>query len=138
MFPETEQFEFNGHFFYTNGDDLRQKTADVPDLPGVFYIVELAKQRIEVVYIGAAGALRQDGSIGPRLLREAINTRPGGTSRQAFFEQQMAKRPFDALDIYWFVTFDDEFMALPTTVAGNVVQSFFEIHGCLPRWNEPF
>jgi hypothetical protein len=44
----------------------------------------------------------------------------------------------DALDIYWFVTFDTKHKDLPGFVESLLIQRFFEIHGKLPLWNKDY
>jgi hypothetical protein len=52
MFDETKKYKNNGHFFFKNGNQLSEVSKNVPELPGVYYIVRLAKGRVELVYIG--------------------------------------------------------------------------------------
>lgn len=58
--------------------------------------------------------------------------------RQFFFEEIMLKNEIDALDIYWFVTFDENNQHIPTYVEALLLQKHFEIYGCLPELNKEF
>ena len=42
------------------------------------------------------------------------------------------EKKIDALDIYWFVTFDDKNKILPGYVEGLLLKRYFEVHGTLP------
>ena len=50
----------------------------------------------------------------------------------------MKKQEIDALDVYWFVTFDKEHHHLPSYVEALLLQKHFELFGCLPEWNRAF
>jgi hypothetical protein len=54
------------------------------------------------------------------------------------FEKRAVKENIEALDIYWFVTFDKKNQDLPSYVLALLMQRYFEIHGSLPPWNESF
>ena len=138
MFDEIKKYKNNGHFFFKNGDDLKQVSKSVPDLPGVYYIVRLSKGRIELVYIGKSGTIQQNGQFKDQGLQVRLNNKQEGLESQDFFESRILKENIDALDIYWFVTFDAKTYDLPGFVEGLLMQRFFEVYGRLPLWNEGF
>jgi hypothetical protein len=138
MFDEIKKYKNNGHFFFNKGDSLKQVSKSVPDLPGVYYIVRLSNGRIELVYIGKSCTIQQNGEIKDQGLRSRLNNKQEGIERQDFFESRILKENIDALDIYWFVTFDTKHKDLPGFVEGLLIQRFFEIYGRLPLWNKDF
>jgi hypothetical protein len=138
MFDEIKKYKNNGHFFFKKGDNLKQVSKSVPDLPGVYYIVRLSKGRIELVHIVKSGTIQQKGLFIDQGLNSLLNNKQEGFNRQDFFESQILKENIDALDIYWFVTFDTKHKDLPGYVEGLLIQRFFEIHGRLPLWNKDF
>ena len=138
MFDEIKKYKNNGHFFFKKGDNLKQISKSVPDLPGVYYIIRLSNGRIELVYIGKSGPIRLNGQFKDQGLYGCLNNKQEGLYRQDFFESQILKENIDALDIYWFVTFDTKHKDLPGYVEGLLIQRFFEIHGRLPLWNKDF
>ena len=138
MFDETRKYKNNGHFFFKKGDNLKQVSKSVPDLPGVYYIVRLSKGRIELVYVDKSGAIQQNGQFKDQGLQSRLNSKQEGIERQDFFEYRILKEDIDGLDIYWFVTFDIKSKDLPGFVEGLLIQRFFEIHGRLPLWNMDF
>ncbi len=138
MFDETRKYKNNGHFFFKKGDNLKQVSKSVPDLPGVYYIVRLSKGRIELVYIDKSGTIQQNGQFKGQGLQSRLNGKQEGIERQDFFESGILKENIDALDIYWFVTFDAKSNDLPGFVEGLLFQRFFEINGRLPLWNKDF
>lgn len=135
MFDELKIYKNNGHFFFKRGNSLKDVSKDVPDLPGVYYIIRLAGGRIKLVYIGKSGSIEQDGQFKKQGLRGSLNNKQDGLQRQDYFEKKFREENIDGLDIYWFVTFDKTNRDLPGYVEGLILQIHFERYGCLPEWN---
>ena len=138
MFVELEKYKTNGHFFFEKNDNLRNKSKDVPNLPGVYYILKLAKGKVELVYIGKSGSMLQNGQFKDQLLNKRLNNKQDGIRREYYFLNKIEEENIEALDIYWFVTVDDEHNDLPGYVEGLLLQRYFEVYGCLPPWNKSF
>ncbi|MEO9147378.1 MAG: hypothetical protein ABI237_17650 [Ginsengibacter sp.] len=138
MFDELKRYKNNGHFFFRTGDKLKDVSKDVPELPGVYYIIRLSNNKIDVVYIGKSGTINQNGKFKDQLLKGRINNKQDGTKRQQYFEQKIAEENIDGLDIYWFVTMDKTNHDLPGYVEGLLMQQFFDLHERLPLWNRCF
>ncbi|MDM1043055.1 MULTISPECIES: hypothetical protein [Empedobacter] len=138
MFTELEKYKTNGHFFFEKNDNLRNKSKDVPNLPGVYYILKLAKGKVELVYIGKSGSMLQNGQFKDQLLNKRLNNKQDGIRREYYFLNKIEEENIEALDIYWFVTVDDEHNDLPGYVEGLLLQRYFEVYGCLPPWNKSF
>lgn len=138
MLDELNKYKNNGHFFFEKGDILSVQSKDVPDLPGVYCILRLARGKVDLVYIGKSGTMLQDGKFRRQLLKGRINNKHEGKKRQQYFEQKMEKENIDALDIYWYVTYDNHHQDLPGFVEGLIIQKYFDVHGCLPPWNKEF
>jgi len=138
MFDETKKYKNRGHFFFKKGDRLTDVSKEVPELPGVYYILRLARGNIDLVYIGKSGTITQSGMFKEQLLKGRINNKQENIKRQDFFDKKMAEEHIDGLDIYWFVTMDKANNDLPGYVEGLLIQRFFEVHGKLPVWNKNF
>ena len=137
MFDELTKYQNNGHFIFERGQTLSQ-VCNAPEKAGVYYILMLRKGKKELVYIGASGTINQRGEFSTQLLRGRLNNKQDGKKRQHFFEATMLENEIDALDIYWFVTFDDKHQHIPTYVEALLLQKHFDIYGCLPQWNKCF
>lgn len=137
MFDELTKYKNNGHFFFERGQTFSQ-VCNAPEKAGVYYILMLHKGKIEMVYIGASGTINQRGEFSTQLLRGSLNNKQDGKKRQHFFKGIMQENEIDALDIYWFVTFDDKHPHIPTYVEALLLQKHFDIYGCLPQWNKCF
>ncbi|QIG88446.1 hypothetical protein G6R40_01685 [Chryseobacterium sp. POL2] len=82
MFAELEKYKTNGHFFFEKNDNLRNKSKDVPNLPGVYYILKLARGKVELVYIGKSGSMLQNGQFKDQLLNKRLNNKQDGIRRE--------------------------------------------------------
>jgi hypothetical protein len=138
MFDELKKYKNKGHFFYESGNSLNEITKEVPDLPGVFYILRLARGGIDIVYIEATGTIQQNKKFKTEGLRTCLNKEQDGMKRQMLFEMKCALENIDALDINWFVTFDKSHKDLPRFVEGLIMQRFFEVYNRLPLWNDVY
>jgi len=138
MFSELGKYKNKGHFFFEKDKNLKELSKDVPDLPGVYYILRLSRGKIDLVYIGKSGTILQNGSFKEQGLNGRLNNKQEGIKREDFFNEKCIKENIDALDIYWFVSFDNKNQDIPGFVEGTILQRYFEIHGQLPRWNKEF
>ncbi|UBM62790.1 hypothetical protein LA303_02135 [Candidatus Sulfidibacterium hydrothermale] len=138
MFDEIKKYKNNGHFFFQKGVSLLEVSAGVPELPGVYYIIKLAHGRVDLVYIGKSGTMEQNGHFKNQLLKKRLNNKQENMRREDFFLKKIEEENIDALDIYWFVTFDKQNHDLPAYVEGLLMQRYFEVHGKLPEWNKDF
>jgi hypothetical protein len=77
MFDEIKKNKNNGHFFFKKGDNLKQVSKTVPDLPGVYYIIRLSNGQIELVYIGKSGLIRQNGQFKDQGINSCLNNKQG-------------------------------------------------------------
>ena len=132
MFDELKPYKKQGHFFFKSEMDLRSVSKDVPDLPGVYIIYRLANDNVDLVYIGKSGTIQQNGRFKEQGLRGSIN------KHLDYFDMKCRKEKIDALDIYWYVTVDENTNDLPGFVEGLLMQRFFEVYGCLPEWNKDY
>lgn len=130
MFDELRMYKNEDHFFLKKGDLLSVASKDVPDMPGVYYVIKLAQDRIELVYIGKSGMINEDDPTKSQLLRSSI------IKRQLFFAQKFLDENIEGLDIYWVVTFDHKNKDLPSFVEGQIMQRFFDQNRRLPKWNK--
>lgn len=140
MFDETKKYKTQGHFFFQKGNNLKEQSRNVPvpELPGVYYILRLAKGNVDLVYIGKSGTILQSGKFKKQLLNVGATLVVALLPQQKYFEQKMADENIDGLDIYWFVTMDKHNNDLPGYAEGILMQRYFDVHGKLPPWNNEF
>ncbi len=130
MFDELEKYKYNGHLFYKQGNDILKLSQKLPNEPGVYYVLKLSRGKIKLTYIGKSDSTKADN----KTLNSLFNDREKGISLHQFFDKKMNAENIDALDIYWFVTDNDN----PTKIANKVLQSNYDLFGSLPDWNKLF
>lgn len=138
MFSALNKYKNNGHFFFKKGNRLKAVSHSVPNFPGVYYVIRLARGRVELVYIGKSGSILQNGEFKSQGLQAHLNDKQEEINRQEFFDLQLNQEQIDGLDIYWFVTYDKTNHDLPGYIEGLIMQLFFEVHGRLPEWNKEY
>ena len=141
MFKELDKYKINDHFFFEDSDSLG-KVCNAPKTEsGVYVIYALSKGKVELLYIGSAGKVQRDGHLNNSsggLYSQIVDCKQFGNSRKISWPVKMFEEQIEALDIYWFVTFNQDVKDIPAFVEGVIIQRYFEIHGALPRWNEEF
>jgi hypothetical protein len=138
MFDETTNYKYNGHFFFKKGDKLAEVSKEVPDLPGVYYVIRLAKGNLELVYIGKSGIITQKKDMKKQTLKKRFDTSRGKLVTQKYLYEKVEEQDTDALDIYWFVTMDKSNNDLPVYVESLLLQRYFEKIGEVPLWNKEY
>ncbi|MEZ4839785.1 hypothetical protein [Flavobacterium sp.] len=137
MLSFLEKYTNKGEFIFKIGDRLVDHCRNIPNESGVYLIYTIKNNLEELVYIGASGKMKQNGTFGVQKLHKRIqNMQNSKLTRQQHFEQEIVANKIDAIKVVWFATFDDSFKDLPMYVEALLLQSFFEKHNKLPRWNK--
>lgn len=144
MLDELTKYKQSNHFFFKPADNLGDRCNAPNDKSGVYIIYSLKGGHIELIYIGRSGEVKKDGSL---FIRKAglggikdrlVNGKQFGESRHNSWRTQMLKEKIEALDIYWYVTHNDNFVDCPKILESRLLQKHFDIHGRLPKWNKEF
>lgn len=139
MFSAIKPYKNADHFFYKLGDNLKKHAEKLPDLPGAFIVFSLAHGRIRMVYVGATQVENRKQGIKAVGLKSYLNNTTICRRYEDEWNARIATDDMDALDVYWYVTIDNEKKNdLPAYVKARVVQEFFDVQGCLPAWQESF
>ncbi len=141
MFDELEKYKNRDHFFFTPNDNLLKVCNAPMDKGGVYLIYALKDGRIELVYIGRSGEIKQDGSLFIRkagiggLKDRLVNGKQFGDVRRISWKKRMIEERIEALDIYWYITHNEKYVDCPRVIENAILQRHFAIHKRLPRWN---
>jgi hypothetical protein len=130
------RFAQQGIFLLHSGESIRRVVAEcrVPARAAA-YVISAVGCNPEVIYIGKAGTVRTDGTWKDQMLSRRLCNRQGGMSRQDFFQKMLAETGASELRFEWFVT-QAERMILPVLAEAELLQSFYDETGKLPRYNE--
>lgn len=66
--------------YVQKGDSLREQSWEVPEFPGVYYILRLANGKIDLVYIGKSGGVLQNGTFNSQWFKDHSNNEQEGLS----------------------------------------------------------
>ena len=141
MFDELKKYTQTNHFFFKPSDNLGQVCNAPTNMSGVYVICALKGGRVELIYIGRSGEVKQDGTLFIRkaglggLKDRLVNGKQFGEARRNSWKAQILKEGIEALDIYWYVTHCDNFVDCPRVVENKLLQRHYDVYGRLPKWN---
>ena len=118
--------------FPTNGKTLKEITSEIPNTPGVYIIYN---SKGEIVYIGKAGTINQDGTFKKQGLRRRLNNQHHGMRREDYFISKIEENNLDHIIIKWY---EVNHGVIPGYAEGILIQEYFNKYGELPPWNEGF
>lgn len=111
------------------------------DKSGVYIIYALKGGRIDLIYIGRSGEVKQDGTLFIRkaglggLKDRLVNGKQFGEPRRNSWKTVMNYEKIEALDIYWYATHCEKYIDCPKIIESKLLQKHLEIYGRLPKWN---
>ncbi len=142
MFDKLIKYKNNNNFFFTGKEDLGKVCNAPKNKSGIYIVYELKNGKIKLVYIGSSGKVLSNGKIKHReggLYDRIVNGHQfGEIPRKKSWKQKIIDEEIDALDIYWYDTFNTKTKDIPAFVEAEIMQVFFDIYGHLPPWNIEF
>jgi len=141
MFEQLEKYKSKGHFFFTKNNELNNVCNAPKNSGGVYLVYALKNGKIEVVYIGSSGKITQNGILKIRqggIFDRIVNGKQFGNTRKKSWKEKIISEKIEALDIYWYQTFDSQYKDIPASVEANLIQNYFDIYRKLPKWNKEF
>jgi len=140
MNKELEKFSVTNSFNFSPEDSLEQ-VCNATEGCGVFLVFDLTSDR-ELIMVGSSGTVQNDGTLKIKKggLAEKIveGHQFAKTGRKYSWPAQMKLEGITAIEVVWYETFNSTTKAIPTSVEGQILQSFLDINGKLPRWNVAF
>jgi len=142
MFDDLDKYTQKNHFFFT-ATDLLENVCNAPvNKNGVYIIYELKNGRVDLIYIGSSGKILSNGVIKTRIggIRDRIinGHQFGKVQRKKSWPVKMLSENIDALDIYWWITYDESFKDCPMKVEDILLNKYLSIYGRLPKWNRKY
>lgn len=139
MFDELDKYKQNDHFFFNPMDKLGVVCNAPTDKAGIYVVNALKNGRVELIYIGRSGKVNDDGMLFIRkggIKDGIVNGHQFGKSpRRISWPRQMTLENIEALDVYWYVTHNAEYVDCPRVLENELLQNYLEMHDHLPRWN---
>ena len=127
-------FNHNGSLTFDPKKKLKKiiNESKVPASPGIYFI----SYQQTILYIGKAGTVNQNGDFKTQKLKQRLSAKQDHMSRELYFRKGMLEKKIPSIDIYWFVTIDDDQKFLPAYIELKAIQMFYEKFNCLPEWNK--
>ncbi|MHB1238568.1 MAG: hypothetical protein ACYCY7_13510 [Gallionella sp.] len=135
-----EKFKDRGSFSLERGVSISVavRLHEVSDKYGFYVISSTTLAGHEIIYIGKAGTVANDGNFKKQGLRKRLKNKQGDQSRVNFFRDHSEKNNLSGLNFEWFVTFDDDdksIAVLPVLAEAQLLQAYFSEQGRLPELN---
>lgn len=142
MSKELEKFKVSNSFTFTIEDSLEQVCNAPEGSAGIFVVYAVEADTKELIMVGSTGTVQNDGTLKSKnggLYDKIVNGHQfAKTGRKYSWPAQMKLEGISALEVVWYETFNVDVKAIPTAVEGQVLQSFLDGSGKLPRWNVAF
>lgn len=140
MYKELEKFTVTNQFLF-NVDDSLEQVCNASEGSGVFLVYAVGDEK-ELIMVGSTGTIQNNGALkiknGGLFDKIVEGHQFAKTGRKYSWPAQMKKEAISALEVVWYETFNNEVKSIPTAVEGQVLQSFLDENGRLPRWNVAF
>jgi len=142
MYEELKKYAFVGDFQFSPENNLAHVCNAPSDKSGVYMIYAKQRDELKLVYIGRSGEVRPDGFLFIRkagfggLKDRLINGKQFGEPRRHSWRKQMLLEGFTKLDVYWYVTHNDDFVDCPRVVENILLLQYRKTYGRLPGWNK--
>ncbi len=141
--PQLNKYKNKDHFFFQPDDGLSKVCNAPTDKSGVYLVYALKNGKIELIYIGRSGKRLADGTIQNRkaglggMKDRLVNGHHfGKIARKYAWPIQMMAEGIEALDIYWWVTYDENHKDCPCDVELELLDYYNAVNGSLPKWNK--
>lgn len=140
MYKELEKFTVTNQFLF-NVDDSLEQVCNASEGSGVFLVYAVGDEK-ELIMVASTGTVQNNGALkiknGGLFDKIVEGHQFAKTGRKYSWPAQMKKEAISALEVVWYETFNNEVKSIPTVVEGQVLQSFLDENGRLPRWNVAF
>jgi len=141
MFDELKKYKQAGHFIFKPGDILSAVCNAPNNCSGIYCIYALSEAGVTLIYIGISGRKGPDGNIIHRnggIRGRFLSGKQFGDRRSKTWPTKMKEENIDALDIYWWITYNGEIRDFPRDIEDRLLKRYFAIYGRLPQWNNKF
>ncbi len=150
-----ERYPVNGSFYVTPSSSIAnniktQRNNKIVEGKGVYIFTAKQNNQEKTMYIGKAGTIKTSGEWAVQNLFGRISNKnyqpvykefglKKSVNRQKFFDKVFELEKADAIGVYWFVSWDaNKFKELPGLAEALALQSYFDMYGRLPEWNNKF
>ena len=114
------------------------------DKNGVYLIFKVTSSGQELIYIGSSGQMKDGvlkvrkvglGGMKDRLVN-GYHPKFGKVKRKKAFPEQMRKGNISELMVYWWVTWDEQHMDIPSQIERRLKEKYLIEYNKLPEWHK--
>jgi len=142
MYKEVSKFKNSGSFQFSSSDDLEVVCNAPNDASGVFLVYSIEGDNKVLIMVGSTGTVQNDGTLKAKnggLYDKIVNGHQfAKTARKHSWKTQLKLEKIEAIEVFWYETYNDKTKVIPTFVEGQILQLFLKENGKLPRWNVAF
>ncbi|WP_405199141.1 hypothetical protein [Christiangramia sp. LLG6405-1] len=143
---QLNKYSRKGKFQYRANQNLREVCTAPPNYAGIYLIYEQLEKDEKLIYIGSSGQRDKNGNLKVRkggLYDRIINGyhpnrfgKEKRIKRNKAFPLYMQSSGISQINIYWFVTYDDEYSDFPTDVEKILTENYITEFGRKPEWHK--
>jgi len=140
-----KKYSNRGNFHFKIGENFKEKCNAPDDGAGVYLIYKQIYDKEELIYIGSSGQRDKTGNIktrkgglNDRLINGYHPNRFGQEKRikrKNAFPLHMTESNIPQINIYWFVTYDENNSDFPTDIEKILSQNYITNFQQLPEWH---
>jgi hypothetical protein len=142
MYKELSKFKNSGSFKFSSSDDLEVVCNAPNDASGVFLVYAMQDENSRLIMVGSTGTVQNDGTLKAKnggLYDKIVNGHQfAKTARKYSWKTQLQLEKIEAVEVFWYETYNNKTKVIPTFVEGQVLQLFLKENGKLPKWNVAF
>ena len=142
MYKELKKIKVKNQFTFSVDDSLEEVCNATEAGCGIFLVYAVDGEEKELIMVGSTGTIQNDGTLKSKnggLFDKIVNGHQfAKTGRKYSWPAQMKLENIARLEVYWYETFNDKNKVIPTFLEGQILQSFLDENGKLPRWNVAF
>lgn len=137
------KYKIKGKFNFKQFESLEAKCNAPNDKSGIYLIYKIVDSTETLIYIGSSGQnkngelkTRKSGLGGMRdRLVNGYHPKFGKVKRKKAFPNQMKIENITEINIYWWVTFNNENSDFPTDVEDKLMNEYLSEFGKRPEWH---
>ena len=142
MFKEVSKFKNSGSFQFSTNDDLEVVCNAPNEASGVFLVYAIQEENRELIMVASTGTVQNDGTLKAKnggLYDKIVNGHQfAKTARKYSWKTQLKLEKIEAVEVFWYETYNYKTKVIPTFVEGQILQLFLKENGKLPKWNVAF
>lgn len=142
MYKEVSKFKNSGSFQFSSNDDLEVVCNAPNDASGVFLVYSIEEDNKTLIMVGSTGTVQNDGTLKAKnggLYDKIVNGHQfAKTARKYSWKTQLQLEKIEAVEVFWYETYNNKTKVIPTFVEGQILQLFLKENGKLPKWNVAF